>query len=305
MDGRYVPYSEIERQSVRVNDTTVRNIERSYGRTSDGQRTLTQETSEESRSFPDGSRKVIRTTSSLDGSGGVQVVQRAIIDSKQVSPGVRETNSTVFSADGSGGLAASVQIRERERQTDATTVEFTKSTSLSDGAGHWTLSEVREGTVRQQAGVGTTKEERVLRPNADGKLAIAERSVNKQAIPGPGQQSETTETYSTNVPGQAGDEGLRLVRRESTQQQTTTSGGRNTTRVVEQPNPGDPGAGLHVTQEAIDIVRTGANGVARQQSTILTTDANGQMNTVWIDMGSSNKPAAVKVDMAADKKKTK
>ena len=53
-DGRYIPYSEIERESVRENDTTVRNVERSYGRTPDGQRTLTQETQEESRSFPDG-----------------------------------------------------------------------------------------------------------------------------------------------------------------------------------------------------------------------------------------------------------
>src|SRR5215469_987064 len=41
-DGRYVPYSEIERESVRMNDTTVRNIERSYGRNSDGRKTLTQ-----------------------------------------------------------------------------------------------------------------------------------------------------------------------------------------------------------------------------------------------------------------------
>src|ERR1700720_804010 len=31
-DGRYVPYSETEKESVRVNPTTVRNIERTYGR---------------------------------------------------------------------------------------------------------------------------------------------------------------------------------------------------------------------------------------------------------------------------------
>ena len=31
------------------------------------------------------------------------------------------------------------------------TVEFNKSTQLSDGAGHWNLSEVRQGTVKPEA----------------------------------------------------------------------------------------------------------------------------------------------------------
>jgi hypothetical protein len=301
-DGRYIPYSEIERESVRVNDTTVRNVERSYGRTPDGQRTLTQETQEESRSFPDGARRVNRTISNPDGNGGLQVVQRALIDSKQISRGIRETNTTLFSADGSGGLAATVRITERERQTDAMNVEFTKSTSLLDGAGHWAVSEVREGTSRQEPGGGSTKEERVLRPDASGKLAVAERTVSKESVAGKGEKSDITETYSTNVPGQAGDGDLRLVRRESTVQRTNASGARSTTERVEQPNPGDPGAGLHVTQEAIDIVRPGANGVAAQSRTILAPDSNGQLKAVWVDMGKTDNPAAVKVDTAPAKK---
>jgi hypothetical protein len=300
-DGRYVPYSEIERESVRVNPTTVRNVERSYGRTPDGQKTLTQETKEESRSFPDGERKMTRTTSNPDGNGGLQVVQRALIDSKQIGPGVRDTRTTVFSADGSGGLAPTVQIVERERQTDAKAVEFTKSTSLSDGAGHWTLSEVREGTTRPEAAGGSTKEERVLRPDADGKMAVAERTVSKQSA---GEQNGTTETYSTNVPGQAGDEGLRLVRRESTVQRNGGSGERNTTRRVEQANPGDPQAGLHLTQEAIDIVRPGANGTATQTSTIVRSDSTGQLTVVWVDMGHTDNAAMVKtVTVPANKSK--
>jgi len=300
-DGRYVPYSEIERESVRVNGTTVRNVERSYGRTADGQRTLTQETKEESRSFPDGERKMTRTISNPDGNGALQVVQRALIDSKQVSPGVRDTRTTVFSADGSGGLAPTVQIVERESQTDAKAVEFTRSTSLSDGAGHWTLSEVREGTTTPETGGGNTKEERVLRPDANGKMAVAERTVSKSAG-GPAEESETTETYSTHVPGQAGDEGLRLVRRESTVQRTGAGGGHSTAQRVEQANPGDPGADLHVTQEAIDIVRPGANGTATQTSTILTSDSNGHLKAVWIDMGKTDNAAAAKSDAVAAKR---
>jgi len=300
-DGRYVPYSEIERESVRVNGTTVRNVERSYGRTPDGQRTLTQETKEESRSLPDGERKMTRTTSNPDGNGALQVVQRALIDSKEVSPGVRDTRTTVFSADGSGGLAPTVQIVERERQTGTKAVEFSKSTSLSDGAGHWILSEVREGTTRPETDGGSTKEERVLRPDANGKMAVAERTVSKHSA---GEQSGTTETYSTNVPGLAGDEGLRLVRRESTVQRNGGSGERSTTRRVEQTNPGDPQAGLHLTQEAIDIVRPAANGTAAQSSTIVTSDSTGQRTVVWVDMGHTDNASVVKtVTVPANKSK--
>jgi len=296
-DGRYVPYSEIERESVKVNGTTMRSVERSYGRGPDGRRTLTQETREESRTFPDGAKKATRTTSNPDGNGALQVVQRAEIDSRVVSPGIRDTKTTLFSADGSGGLGATMQIEERERKTDASTVQFTKSTSLSDGAGHWTVSELREGTTRQDAG-GTTKEERVMRPDSSGEMTVVERTVSKQSADGAG----TTDTYSTNVPGRAGDEGLQLVHRESAVQRTGAGGERQTTRRVEQANPGDPGAGLHVTQEAIDIVRPGANGVAQQQSTIVTTDVNGSVNAVWVDMGKSDKPATVKVETAPAKK---
>lgn len=300
-DGRYVPYLEIERESVRVNDTTVRRIERSYGRNSDGQKILTQERQEESRTLPDGERTVTRATSNPDANGALQVVQRAIIDSKQVGPGVRETKTTLFSADGSGGLGAKVEIKERERQTDATTTEFTKSTSLSDGAGHWQLSEVREGTSRQEAGGGSTKEERVLRPDGTGNMVVAERTVSRQSTGGPQEQNGITETYSTNVPGQAGDDRLQLVQRESTVQGTSATGVRSTTTQVEQPNPGDSGGGLHVTRETIDIVRPGTNGTATQTSTMLTSDSNGHLDAVWVDMEKTNNPAVVKVDIAPPK----
>ena len=301
-DGRYVPYSEVERESVRVNETTVRNVERSYGRTPDGQRVLTQETHEESRTLPDGAKKMTRTTSNPDGNGALQVVQRLLVDSKQVSPGVRDTKTTLLSANGSGGLGPSMQIDEREKKTDAGTVQFTKSTSLADGSGHWTLSEVREGVTRKEADGAITKEERVLRPDGNGKMAVAERTVTRQSQPGSGEQSETAETYSTDVPGRAGNEGLELVRRESTVQRSGAGGAHNTTRRVEQTNAGDPGSGLQVTQEAIDIVRPGTNGTAAETSIMRTSDSNGHLNTVWIDMGHTDNPAAVKVDTAPAKK---
>jgi hypothetical protein len=62
-DGRYIPYSDTEKESRRINDTTVQTIERTFGTDPDGHRTLIQERQEESRSLPGGEQKVSRTVS--------------------------------------------------------------------------------------------------------------------------------------------------------------------------------------------------------------------------------------------------
>ena len=145
-EGQYVLYSETEKESVRVNDTTVRNIERSFARGSNGERTLIQERQEESRSLSGGEEKVVRTVSNPDANGALQVVQRELEDSKQLSPGARETTTTVLTPDVNGGLTPAVHIVEREAQSGDGTIDFKKTTQLSDGTGHWQLGEVREGT---------------------------------------------------------------------------------------------------------------------------------------------------------------
>ena len=293
-DGRYVPYSETEKESVRVNPTTVRNIERTYGRGSDGQKTLIQERQEESRSLPGGEQKVVRTVSNPDANGTLQVVQRELQDSRQLGPGVRETKTTVLTPNINGGLAPAVQIEEREKRS-AGTVEFKKSTLLSDGAGHWQLSEVREGTSNKGSGEGGSKEERVLRPDSNGKFAIVERTITKQTE-GAGESHDTTETYSTNVPGEAGDDSLQLVQRESEVRRKTATGEQKTIRQVERPNPGNPTDGLQVTEEAIDIVRPGTSGTVEQKQIILTPDPDGSLHEVWIDTGQTGNRSAIQVD---------
>ena len=294
-EGRYIPYSQTEKESVRVDANTVRTVERTYGTGPDGQRVLVQQSQEELRSFPDGAQKMTRTISNPDANGGLQVIRRELVDSKQVSTGVRETNTTVYSADGSGGLSAAVQVHEQETQASDGSVKFSKSTQLSDGAGHWNLSEVRQGTIKPEG-----KEENILRPDADGKLGVVERTVSQQKRAA-GETRAINETYSTNVPGQAGNDGLHLVQRESTVQRSA-SGRESTLRQVEAPNPGNPGDGLRVTQQAIDIVRPDGRGSAEQKSTVVTFGSDGQTQTAIVDIGSTSNPGVVRVDTKSSAK---
>ncbi len=295
-DGRYVLYSETEKESVRVNDTTVRNTERSFGLGPEGERTLIQERQEESRSITGGEEKVVRTVSNPDGNGALQVVQRELEDSKQLSPGTRETTTTVLTPDMNGGFTPAVQIVDREMQDGEGRIDFKKTTQLSDGTGRWQLSEVREGTSKKENGQLLSKDERVLRPDSNGNLAVVEHTVSKQTEAGPGEKRDTIDKYSTNVPGRAGNDSLQLVRREITVQQNTAAGGHTTTQQIEQANPGDPSDGLRVTEETINIVKPGGSGAADEKRTILTPDSDGRLGEVWVDLGKTSDPAVIQVD---------
>jgi hypothetical protein len=291
-----VLYSETEKESVLVNDTTVHNIERSFGLGPDGERTLIQERQEESRSLSGGEQKVVRTISNPDANGALQVVQRVLEDSKQLSPGARETTTTVLTPDVNGGLTPAVQVVERETKSSDGTIDFKKTTQLSDGTGHWQLSEVREGTSKQENGQIRSKDERVLRPDSNGNLAVVERTVSKQTDAGPGEKRDTIDKYSTNVPGQAGNDSLQLVQREITLQQNTAAGGHSTTRQIEQANPGDPTDGLLVTEKTINILRPDGSGAANQKRTILAPDSDGRLREVWVDIGKTSNPSVIQVD---------
>lgn len=295
-DGQYVPYLETETESIRVDASTVRTTQRTFGHSPDGSRTLIQQSQEEARALPGGEKTVTRTTSNPDANGSLQVVQRELQHSRQISPDLQEIQTTVLTPNINGGLAPSMQIDERNKKNADGTIDFKKSTSLPDGAGNWQVGEVREGTRKEEKGQELSRDERVLRPDSTGDLTTVEHTVTRQTETAPGESRKTTETFSTNVPGTAGNNGLQLVQRDITVRRTTSAGDQTTTHQVEQSTPGAPTEGLRVTGQTIDTLRPGAGGVATRQRTISTIDANGNTNQVWVDVGKTDNPAVVHVD---------
>jgi hypothetical protein len=298
MDGRYEPYLDVQKETVKVDGTTVRTIERTFGRDSDGQKTLVQVTEEEKRSLPGGEVKVVRTTSNPDANGGLQIVQRELQDSRQTSPNVQETKTTLLTPSPDGGLVPSRQTEERQTKITDHNVEFRKSTLLPDLNGNWQLSEVREGTVKDD-GKDRTKEERVLRPGSDGNLAVVERTVGKESVNATGEKRGTVETYSTDLPG--GDGRLALEQRVTTIHRKDQNGTESTEVQTAQRNPGEPSDDLRITEKAIDIVRLGAGGTTRETQTIQSLDSNGNLGVVSVDTRKQDNPSAIQVDIAPAK----
>jgi len=140
-DGHYEPYFDIEKESVQVNDTTIRTVERRFGRDGGGQRILTQVTEEEKQSLPAGDEKVVRTTSNAELDGHLRIVKREVADTKKISPDVQEKKTTVFWSDGDR-MIPSMQIQQREKRSGDHTVEVQESTLLPDGGGYWQVNKI-------------------------------------------------------------------------------------------------------------------------------------------------------------------
>jgi len=299
LDGKFEPYQDIEKESVQVNASTVRTTIRTFGRDGSGAKTLIQVTEEEQQTLPGGNSKMVRATSNPDTNGNLQLVQREIAETKKISRDVDETKTTVMQPSINGGMAPVAQIEERQ-QRNGNNTEFKKTTLVSDGAGKWQVSEVRQGTIKEE-GKNRSTEERVSRPDSEGKVGEVSRTVSKVSEGASGEKRNTVETYSTEVTGSAPDGNLHLVQRVTTAQRANAGGQQSTVEQVEQPNPGDPGAGLRVTTVTTDNVRSGPSG-AQATRTIQVRDASGSLGVVSVDTAKSDNVHAIQVQIAPSDK---
>jgi hypothetical protein len=298
-NGRYLPDSETDKETVQVNATTTRTVERTYRWDVNGQRNLVQVTEEEARSSASGDAQVVRTTSNPDANGNLHVVQREVADTRKTSPDAEETKTTVYRADGNGGLNPSLRTQELQKRSADHRVEVKKTTLVPDSSGNWEVGEVKESTINQD-GRNRTSEERVSHPDSEGRLSEVSRTVGKETESAAGEKNNTVETYSTDAPGLAPDGSLHLNQRVTTVQKKDSSG-KTTEQQVEQPNSGYPNAGLQVSTKTKYIVRYGASGT-QQTKTIQAHDINGTFSVVSVETKKSDQAPAAQVQIAPSDK---
>ncbi len=299
-EGHYEPYYDIEKESVQVNGTTTRTIERTFARDASGQKILTRVTEEEKRSLPAGGEKVVRTTSNADLDGRLQVARREVTDTKRVNPEVQEKNTTVFLSDGQGGMAPTMQIEQREKHSADHTVEVQTSTLLPDGSGKWQVYERKEGTTKED-GKERTTEQQLSRQDAEGKLEPVSRTLGKESENAAGEKKNTVETYSADIPGVAPDGNLRLSQRITVVKRAASDGAQTTETRMEQLNGGDPTAGLQVTTKTLDSVKSGSSGT-QETTRIEARDVSGDFTVVSFDTQQSDNVHAINVEIAPQNK---
>lgn len=295
-DGRYQPDSDTEKETIQINATMTRTVERTYRWDGNGQRKLAQVTQEEARSSASGDAQVVRTISNSDVNGNIQIVQREVTDRKKISPDAQETKTVVYVGDGNGGFAASSQTQELQKRGADHKVEMIKTTLLPDGNGNWEVGEVKETTIKDEDKKRTT-EEQVSLPNSEGRLSDFSRTIVEEIHTRTGERSSIAETHSTFVPGVAGDGRLHLNQVVTTVQKKDSD--RETTeQQVEQPNPGNPNVGLQISTRTKYIVQYGASGT-EQTKTVQARDINGTFNVISVETRKSDQVPPAEVVIAS------
>jgi hypothetical protein len=294
-DWHFEPYQDTETESVQVNSTTVRTITRIFVRDGAGARALWQTTEEERRILPSGESRTDRVFSAPDSDGRLQPTRREISQSKKITGDVEETKTTVMLPSSTGGLAPAMQIEER-RQRIGNNTEFKKTVQrLDPGSGEWQVSEVQQRSTKEEGNSRTT-EERVSRPDYEGKLSDFSRTVSKESESPSGEKQSTVENYSIDMLGASRDGSLHLVQRVTSKETTDPSGQQTAVQKVEEPNPGDLSAGLRVTSLISDKVSSGPSG-AQATRTVQVRNGGGEFEVMSVDTAKSDNIHAIQVQI--------
>ncbi len=299
-DGHFEPYQEIERETLAVDASTVRTTMRTFDRDVNGKKALVQVTEEEKHILPGDDSNVVRVTYNPDLDGRLQPVQREIVETKKIGKDLEETNTTVMLASINGGLAPAFKTHELRKQAANDTVETEKTTWLPDGNGKWQLSEIRQ-TIAAQEAKDRRIEEKVFRPDEEGKLGQISRVVSQESESTSREKRSVVETYSIDVPGTTQDGSLHLVARNTSTVSSSSAGKRATEQKVEQTNPGDPGAGLRVSVLVDGRMVPGPVG-EQSTVTIRARDSNGNFGIVSVDTTKTDRNPTIQVQQTPAEK---
>jgi hypothetical protein len=292
-DGHFEPYQDVEKETLRVDASTVRTTMRTFARDVNGRTALVQVTEEEKHILPGNDSNVVRVTYNPDVNGRLQPVQREIVETKKIGKDIEETNSTVMLTNINGGLAPAFKTHELRKRAANDTVETEKTTWLPDVNGKWQLSETRQSTTTEEA-KDRRIEEKVFRPDAEGQLGQISRVVSQESENTSGEKRSVVETYSIDVPGTTQDGSLRLVERKTSTGNSSSTGERATQQKVEQTNPGDPGAGLRVSVLVDGKIVAGPAG-EQSTVTIRARDSNGNVGIVSVDTTKADRIPTIQV----------
>jgi hypothetical protein len=259
-DGRYVPSSETETETVQVDAVTTRTVVRTYAWDGNGGKQLAQETEEESRTTANGDSHVVRSTSDADGYGSLQVVQREVVDTSKTNPNVEETKSTVSRPDSYGGFTQVQQTQQVKTRTADDTFQSKTTTLVPDGNGNWEMLQTKEKNIKDDGKIRTTEE------RTEGRLSESSRTVSKETETGSGEKRKTVETYSNYIPGSGyGDSGMNLNQRITTIQKKDP-GGETIEGQVEEGNGVNPSDSPKVTAKTKYVVTYGYAGTQQTKS---------------------------------------
>jgi hypothetical protein len=300
-DGHFEAYQDIERETLVVDASTTRTTMRTFHRDVNGTRALVQVTEEEKHTLPGDATNTLRVTYNPDVNGRLQPVQREITETKNIGKDLEEANTTVLLPSVDGGLAPAFKTHELRKGAADGTVESENTTWIPDISGKWQLSEMRQ-SIRSYKAENRTFEEKVFRPDTEGKLSQISRVVSQESESNSGEKRSVVENYSIDVPGTTRDGHLHLVERQTRTERSSSTGERAIEQKIEQTNPGDPASGLRLSVVVDGKIVPESSG-EQSTLTIRARDSNGSLGIVWVDMTNADRIPTVQIHQTLPEKR--
>ena len=274
--GGYAPIQETETETIQVDASTARVVERWF---SPGNHQLFQVTEEERHTGPGGRESVVRTTSAVDLSGQWQIQERDIEETVS-APDTKQTTKTVLGMVG-GSLTPILKSEETERSR-GDSVDVQRRLLTPDGGGRFQVFEERQ-SVATRTKDGQTSEEKTYRDDELGRMIFIELTVSSQWQNGEKESGRVARTYSTYVPGRASDGRLQhLVEQRSMSTTTAPSNETRSEEDIQQVNPGAPEDGLRTTTVVTEISKPFSKLQTETHREVRGLDGSGNLPIIWI-----------------------
>jgi hypothetical protein len=288
LETEFGAFFELEEEFTQVDAETTRRTIRAY-RLNGARRSLYQVIEEEVKNSSDGGIKAVRTTSTADLNGKLNVSRKVLQETVPAGQDVFETRMTVEMPDPNRRLVPIERIEQTERLLEDESVSIERVEYSPTSGGKWETLEKRVATSREVDGVIQT-EEQVFRLDGNRRLALNQESSSQEWEAGDGTLFRTTEERRPNFDGKMEVVQQRQIEQrafedgtvQTVEQVAARSMGAQTKelallkRITQEASSGSAGTELSISVEALD--NTGRFGPVSTYR-VLTSESSGKKKT--------------------------
>ncbi len=263
------PLAYVEEETIRVSAETTRTVTRIYHDDGYGSRRLLTVTEESRTVKENGHEEAVKTISSPDANGRLQV--QAKETQRVVSKGDNEFEvQTVVSQLGPRRRLEPVrQLVQTERRRPDGTLELDRISYVLDGNRRWEAVE-RRTAVTRSVGEESRTEEEVYRSDFHRRLSLSEQITSRERQDEDGTIRRTIEIRSLNTQGR-----LQLAERVNTVRSTTSDGLLEIVQDLEIRNQGS--GKMQLFQRIVSSSSPKSEAGGSTEIRVETTDANGRL----------------------------
>jgi hypothetical protein len=279
VDGRFEPLQQTVTETVRAGTDMSQTKRDLFGFGARQRRLL--ETVQEERKTSAGNTSAVRSTWLPDVDGRLRFQSRQVEETSSIGPSTQQTDTVTLVA----GINEAVSESERTQYTARTAgpgVMRHESVQLLRNLNRgWQTTEARNGETRDAGPTERVTEETVQRLDANGRLAVAERSYTRRSEVN-GKEHVDIETYSDSAEGFVrSNSRLTLSQRVRRTTTVASDGGREIVEEVEGRNRAAPNDPMRVIRRTVTTVRMIGLDRWVRQTQVFELDANGRMVPVF------------------------